>query len=213
MIAIRFSTRDSILFLNLLGFKSRGCRRSHRRWMPAWRISFGRSRQSVWTRLFLHQNGNFGWRSRNILNTGTIIVPMPGLAAKWSNRIRRIWMPRSERFHFLVACFTVIDGNRWRREREEFMHPRYARVRIFALVRKNRDFMTVCQSDFFVWQVMSRGRKFESLFYHFRDVQTLFWGRMKFQFLTENFSRSWICSSFWDSKNSPVWGGENFSGK
>ena len=30
------------------------------------------------------------WRSRNILNTGTIIVPMPGLAAKWSNRIRRI---------------------------------------------------------------------------------------------------------------------------
>ena len=33
---------------------------------------------------------HFGWRSRNILNTGTIIVPMPGLAAKWSNRIRRI---------------------------------------------------------------------------------------------------------------------------
>ena len=45
-------------------------------------------------------------------------------------------MPRSERFHFLVACFTVIDGNKWRRERKEFMHPRYARVKIFALVRK-----------------------------------------------------------------------------
>ena len=29
-----------------------------------------------------------------------------------------------------------IAGNRWRREREEFMHPRYARVKIFALVRK-----------------------------------------------------------------------------
>ena len=38
-------------------------------------------------------------------------------------------MPRSERFHFLVVCSMVIDGNRWRREREEFMHPRYARVR------------------------------------------------------------------------------------
>ena len=34
--------------------------------------------------------------------------------------------------------------------------------------------MTVCQSDFFVSQVMCRDRKFESLFYHFRDVQTLF---------------------------------------
>ena len=45
-------------------------------------------------------------------------------------------MPRSERFHFLVACFTVIDENKWRRERKEFMHPRYARVKIFALVRK-----------------------------------------------------------------------------
>ena len=42
-------------------------------------------------------------------------------------------MPRSERFHFLVACFTVIDENKWRRERKEFMHPRYARVKIFAL--------------------------------------------------------------------------------
>ena len=50
--------------------------------------------------------------------------------------------------------------------------------------------MTVCQSDFFVSQVMCRDRKFESFFYHFRDVQTLFWGRMKFQFLPENFSRS-----------------------
>ena len=68
----------------------------------------------------------------------------------------------------------VIDENKRRHEREEFMHPRYARVRIFALVRKNRDFMTVCQSDFFVSQVMCRDRKFESLFYHFRDVQTLF---------------------------------------
>ena len=51
---------------------------------------------------------------------------------------------------FLGGLLHGIDGNRWRREREEFMHPRYARVRIFALVRKNRDFMTVCQSDFFV---------------------------------------------------------------
>ena len=67
-----------------------------------------------------------------------------------------------------------IAGNRWRREREEFMHPRYARVRIFALVRKNRGFMTVCQSDFFVSLVMCRDRKFESLFYHFREVQTFF---------------------------------------
>ena len=50
----------------------------------------------------------------------------------------------------ILVCSMVIDENRWRREREEFMHPRYARVRIFALVRKNRDFMTVCQSDFFV---------------------------------------------------------------
>lgn len=74
----------------------------------------------------------------------------------------------------MVACFTVIDENKRRRERKEFMHPRYARVRIFALVRKNRGFMTVCQSDFFVSQVMCRDRKFESLFYHFRDVQTLF---------------------------------------
>ena len=32
----------------------------------------------------------------------------------------------------------VIDENKQRRERKEFMHPRYARVRIFALVRKNR---------------------------------------------------------------------------
>ena len=30
----------------------------------------------------------------------------------------------------------VIDENKRRRERKEFMHPRYARVRIFALVRK-----------------------------------------------------------------------------
>ena len=34
----------------------------------------------------------------------------------------------------------VIDENKQRRERKEFMHPRYARVRIFALVRKNRGF-------------------------------------------------------------------------
>ena len=67
----------------------------------------------------------------------------------------------------------VIDENKRRHEREEFMHPRYARVRIFALVRKIGG-MTVCQSDFFVSQVMCRDRKFESLFYHFRDVQTLF---------------------------------------
>ena len=30
----------------------------------------------------------------------------------------------------------VIDENKRRRERKEFMHPRYARVKIFALVRK-----------------------------------------------------------------------------
>ena len=47
-------------------------------------------------------------------------------------------MPRSERFHFLVVCSMVIDENKRRHECEEFMHPRYARVRIFALVRKNR---------------------------------------------------------------------------
>ena len=61
-----------------------------------------------------------------------------------------------------------IAGNRWRRERKEFMHPRYARARIFALVRKNKGFMTVCQSDFFVSQVMCRDRKFESLFRQLR---------------------------------------------
>ena len=62
-------------------------------------------------------------------------------------------MPRSERFHFLVACFTVIDENKWRRERKEFMHPRYARVKIFALVRKKvwkKDSTTAYRSDFFV---------------------------------------------------------------
>ena len=60
----------------------------------------------------------------------------------------------------------------------------------FSLLSEKIGGMTVCQSDFFVSQVMCRDRKFESLFYHFRDVQTLFWGRMKFQFLPENFSRS-----------------------
>ena len=40
----------------------------------------------------------------------------------------------------------VIDENKRRRERKEFMHPRYAHVRIFALVRKNKGFMTVCQT-------------------------------------------------------------------
>ena len=64
----------------------------------------------------------------------------------------------------------VIDENKRRHEREEFMHPRYARVRIFALVRKNKGFMTVCQSDFFVSQVMCRDRKFESLFRQLRRV-------------------------------------------
>ena len=32
-------------------------------------------------------------------------------------------------FHFLVVCSMVIDENKRRHEREEFMHPRYARVR------------------------------------------------------------------------------------
>ena len=31
-------------------------------------------------------------------------------------------------FHFLEVCFMDIAGNRWRREREEFMHPRYMRA-------------------------------------------------------------------------------------
>ena len=57
----------------------------------------------------------------------------------------------------------VIGENKRRHERKEFMHPRYARVRIFALVRKNKGFMTVCQSDF-------RDRKFESLFRQLRRV-------------------------------------------
>ena len=33
---------------------------------------------------------NFGWRSRNISNIGTIIISMPGLEEKWSNRILRL---------------------------------------------------------------------------------------------------------------------------
>ena len=62
--------------------------------------------------------------------------PHAGLGGKMVKPYPQDMNARSERFHFLVACFTVIDGNRWRREHEDFMHPRYARVRIFALVRK-----------------------------------------------------------------------------
>ena len=38
-------------------------------------------------------------------------------------------MLRSERFHFLEVYFMDIAEKRWRREREEFMHPRYTRTK------------------------------------------------------------------------------------
>ena len=63
--------------------------------------------------------------------------PHAGLGGKSGQTVSAGYeCPGQRGFTFLVACFTVIDGNRWRREREEFMHPRYARVKIFALVRK-----------------------------------------------------------------------------